>query len=131
MGFFMSRNPSYVVRQSCGYCYRQVVPPDLRDLVGRTELRYNLYTGSLRDAKSRARVISGQVHSLFIKIKRKGYIMSDSQLTEAKINAMIKGYVKETIKEMEIDIPYPEKDQSPVRTQYGPMVHRLQEEEWH
>ena len=70
MGFFMCKNPSYVVRQSCGYCYRQVVPPDLRNLVGRTEIRYNLYTGSLRDAKSRARVISGQIQALFIKIKR-------------------------------------------------------------
>lgn len=92
MGFFMCKNPSYVVRQSCGYCYRQVEPPGLRDLVGRTEIRYNLYTGSLRDAKSRARVISGQVQALFIKIKREGYIMSDSQLTEAKINTLLKGY---------------------------------------
>jgi hypothetical protein len=35
--------------------------------------------------------------------KREGYIMSDSQLTEAKINTLIKGYVKKTIKEMELD----------------------------
>ena len=29
--------------------------------------------------------------------------MSDGQLTEAKINLLIKGYVKQTIKEMELD----------------------------
>jgi hypothetical protein len=102
MGFFMSGNPSYVVRQSCGYCYRQVVPPDLRKLVGRTEIRYNLYTGSLRDAKSRARMINGRVHELFMKLERKAYGMVENQLTETKINKILRNIITETIKSAEL-----------------------------
>ena len=90
----MSKNPSYAVRQSCGYCFRQVVPPDLRNLVGRTEIRYNLFTGSLRDAKSRARIIYGQIQQLFMKLQIEEGQMPKSELTESKINDIIRNVVQ-------------------------------------
>jgi len=51
-----------------------VVPVDLRNLIGKKELRYSLKTGSLSDAKPKARLVAGQVQWLFKKLK-KGYLI--------------------------------------------------------
>jgi hypothetical protein len=39
------KSPSYLVRNPYSYCFRMVVPKDLRKFVGKTELRYTLRTG--------------------------------------------------------------------------------------
>jgi hypothetical protein len=42
MGVFSSRSPSYIVRNRSAYCFRIIVPEDLRSLVRRYEIRYSL-----------------------------------------------------------------------------------------
>jgi hypothetical protein len=42
--------PDHLVRQSHSWCFRLVIPVDLRGVVGKSELRYTLYTGSRRIA---------------------------------------------------------------------------------
>jgi hypothetical protein len=64
------KSPSYLVRTPYSYCFRMKVPLDLRDLVGKKELRYSLKTGSLSDAKSKARLVAGQIQWLFKKLKK-------------------------------------------------------------
>jgi hypothetical protein len=61
------------------------VPADLRPLIGKRELRYSLQTGYLGTAKSRARVIAGQVQLLFQEMRRnhKGFMkLSDQQIQD-------------------------------------------------
>ena len=61
-----SRSPSYLIRNPHGYCFRMIVPKDLRRLVGKTEMRYSLKTGYLGEAKSKARLLAGVSQSTCI-----------------------------------------------------------------
>ena len=60
-------SPTYLIQTPYGYCYRHRVQPDLRSLVGKTELRYSVNTGKFSLAKSRARMIAGMAQNLFNK----------------------------------------------------------------
>ena len=60
-----TKSPSYIVRQDHSYCFRMVIPAAFRAMVGRTELRYTLSTGSMYEAKQRARTIATYVLGLY------------------------------------------------------------------
>lgn len=84
----------YLVRQDCSWCFRMTGPPDLRRLFGKTELRYDLNTGSRRTAKTLTKKISRKVKTLFTERRR------DSNMTKGskdKINGIIREYVEESI----------------------------------
>ena len=55
------------------------VPKDLQSIVGKTELRYTLNTGSLRQAKRKSKRISGKVKGLFEELREGKYSMTDSK----------------------------------------------------
>jgi hypothetical protein len=57
--------PGFLVRNPYSFCFRMVVPKDLRKFVGKTELRYTLKTGNLRQAKHKAKLLAGQVQLIF------------------------------------------------------------------
>ncbi len=44
-----STSSSYIFRNDYSFCFRLVVPKDLRELFGKTEFRYSLRTGRLTD----------------------------------------------------------------------------------
>ena len=44
------KSPNYLIRNPYSYCFRMIVPKDLRNVVGKSELRYTLKTGYLRIA---------------------------------------------------------------------------------
>ena len=85
----------YLVRQDCSWCFRMAVPPDLQGLVGRTELRYALNTGSRRTAKTLTGEISSRVKTLFAELRREGNRMTE--LNKDQINEIIREYVQESI----------------------------------
>ena len=87
-----SRSPSYLVRksQSC-YCFRLVVPQDLRRFVGRCELRYSLKTGYLGVAKQKSRFLVGRVQFMF-QLLRKGTWMV--KLSENPIQQLVGKYFR-------------------------------------
>jgi hypothetical protein len=68
------------------------VPADLRPLSGKRELHYYLQKGYLRTAKSRARVIAGQVQLLFQEMRRnfKGFM----KLSDQQIQNMVTRYLQ-------------------------------------
>ena len=72
-----NNSPSYLVRNTYSYCFRMVVPSDLTGFVGKKELRYSLKTGYIGIAKTKARILAGQVQLLF-RLLRKG----DRQLSQ-------------------------------------------------
>ena len=88
----ITRSPSYLIRNPHSYCFRMSVPADLRPLIGKRELRYSLQTGYLRTAKSRARVIAGQVQLVFQEMRRnfKGFM----KLSDQQIQNMVTRYLE-------------------------------------
>jgi ribosomal protein S13 len=94
-----NRSSSYVVKNQHSYCFRQGVPLDLQEIIGKKELRYSLKTVFPGIANSRARIIAGKIQLLFNGL-RKG----DSRLmklTEEQIKELIGKYVKAALKNLD------------------------------
>ena len=91
-----SHSPYYLVRtaRSC-YCFRLTVPKDLREIVGKTELRYSLQTGFLGQAKQKSRFVAGQVQLLF-GILRRG-LKGMGKLSEGQVPELVGKFVKQSI----------------------------------
>ena len=81
----IGRSPSYLVRNPHSYCFRMMVPPDLKPLIGKKELRFSLKTGYLGLAKSKARALAGQFQSHFRHLRR---VMNFDELTEGQIEKL-------------------------------------------
>ena len=96
-----NHSPSYLVHTRHGYYFRYRVPVDLQRRLGiKSELRYSLKTGSLREAKEKSRLLAGQIQKLFRQLRRKGSYMA-SELSENQIQDIIKGYVRDVLEEDE------------------------------
>lgn len=65
----IGRSPSDIIRNAYSYCFRMIVPQDIRQLVGKKELRYSLKTGYLSEAKHKARFLAGNVQLVFLHLK--------------------------------------------------------------
>lgn len=105
--------PAYLVRTPYSYCFRYIVPADLREVVGKVEIRYSLKTGYLGKAKALAGELAGKVRRLFVDIRGiignergcitvgKGKVVSGKDLTPELIQELVAGWVRETLKEEE------------------------------
>ncbi|HHP7234643.1 MAG TPA: DUF6538 domain-containing protein, partial [Desulfobacterales bacterium] len=103
------KNPSYLVRNPYSYCFRMVVPKDLQTLLGKRELRYTLWTGSLGVAKKKARYVAAKVQFLF-GILRRGD-MAINELTDDRIKILVNQYIKKAIDNWNLPFPeFPEPD---------------------
>jgi len=91
MGLVVS-SPSYMYQSPSGYIFRLRVSKDLRSLVSKTEFRYSLRSGALREAKYRARCIASFIQQLFEKVGR-----NIAEFTQEKITALVQGYIRETL----------------------------------
>ena len=80
----------HLVRQSHSWCFRMIVPCDLREVVGKSELRYTLNTGSRRKAKKFSNRIAGDVKSLFRRLRHGGLM---AELSKDEIIKMVREYV--------------------------------------
>ena len=86
MGFSIF-TPLYMYQSPSGYVFRLRIPKDLKHLVGKTEFRYSLATGTIRVAKERARRIAGFVQELLMKVRG-----SMSEFTTEKINQLVRDF---------------------------------------
>ncbi len=91
-------SPTYITRQSCGYCFRISVPPDVSHFVSKKEIRYALRTGSREEAKRRARPMASFAHKVFSDIRKGGRM---KELSEADINKLLHQYFRQTLEEDE------------------------------
>lgn len=80
----------HLVRQSHSWCFRMIVPCDLREVVGKSELRYTLGTGSRRKAKKASNRIARDIKSLFRRLRNGGLM---AELTKDQIIQMVREYV--------------------------------------
>ncbi len=61
-----TRLPAYLYQSPHGYIFHLRIPLDLKDLIGKIEYRYSLRTGSLKDARYRARLLASNIQQLFM-----------------------------------------------------------------
>ena len=78
-------SPSYLCKTPYSYCFRIRIPWDLQDRIGKKELRYSLKTGYLPEAKSKARLMAGQVQRLFRHMRKGTTIMTGLSTEERGI----------------------------------------------
>jgi integrase len=89
----INKSPSYLVRNSYSYCFRLVIPEDLKPYFGKKELRYSLKTGYIDEAKIKARFLAGNVQSIF-RILRRGTMVN---LSDDRIKELVNTYIKESV----------------------------------
>jgi hypothetical protein len=76
-----------------------IVPKDLRRFVGKVELRYTSNTGYVGLAKSKARLLAGQVQEFFRKLRE---IIKLGEFTNEEIVDMVNRYFRNFIEELEM-----------------------------
>ena len=89
------KSPCYLVRTPYSFCFRMIVPKDLRKFVGKTELRYTLRTGNLRTAKHKAKLLAGQVQLIFRYLRKEQKALS--KLSDDQIKELVHQYIKNEI----------------------------------
>ena len=95
---------TYIIQNKSGYCFRIIVPPAVRSIVGRYEIRRSLQTGVIGLAKERAWIIAGKVKRLFRWLQEKTVGENRVKLDKEKVNQIINGYIEEGLREIENDI---------------------------
>jgi len=95
----ISRSPSYLVRNTYSYCFRMNVPKDLQSSIGKKELRYSLRTGYLMEAKYKARLMAGQVQSIYYYLRKGNGRLKE--LSHTEIQKMVNSYLKDSVKQIE------------------------------
>lgn len=91
---------NYILQKSSGYYFRFQFPADVKELVSKSELRYSLQTGSIKLARSKARLIAGTVQSI-IRIIRKDTTVRE--LNTEQINGLLRKHIKEALERDERD----------------------------
>lgn len=95
MGFSVSA-PTYLFHTPSGYIFRLRIPKDLKTIVGKTEFRYSLRSGFLREAKLKAQAIAYYINELFGKVRNNMTVFSKDM-----INGLVKSYIQQTLKKDE------------------------------
>jgi len=92
-------NACYLIEHPSAFLFRIRVPQDLRPHIGKTEIRYSLKTGRLREAKPKARLLAGMVQRLFRQLRRGDSPVSE--LTPPEVSRIIEEYIREVTEEKE------------------------------
>ena len=71
-----------------GYIFRLRISADLKDIVGKTEFRYSLRSGLLKDAKQRARSLAAFIQQLFVKVRS-----NMEEFTSERITSLVRTYI--------------------------------------
>lgn len=74
----------HILRRGNVYYFRQVIPNDLRERVGRSEIRISLRTAYLREARTKAKAMAGVGVWVFNQIRQ------DSSMDKREIDRIIK-----------------------------------------
>jgi integrase len=75
------------------------VPKDLRQVVGRTELRYTLRTGFLGIAKQKSRFLAGQIQFIFQSLRRGLFDMG--KLSEDQVQQLVRLYIRQSVERLD------------------------------
>ena len=86
-------NPSYLYQTPSGYIFRLRIPGDLKKLVGKSEFRYSLRSGTLRHARPRARHLASFIQQLFAKVRADNM----TGFTPERITQLVQEHIRKTL----------------------------------
>jgi len=101
-------SPRYIYQHKSSWIFRIRVPADLRGIIHKTELRYSLRTGSIAEAKYKARRAAGQIQRLFRVLRKEKHMAAE--LTDERIQEIVREMIKEIVKAEEHPIFGPDPD---------------------
>jgi len=114
-----SPHGTYLVRTPYSYCFRYRIPPDLHNVVGKKEIRYSLKTGYIGKAKTMSFQLAAKVQNLCAELRDvigdqtgSTIIAMPQELSPERIQELIAGWVRETLKEEEEERTRPIKPQN-------------------
>jgi len=87
----------YLSKQNYGYCVRIKVPLTIQKQVGLTEIKYSLKTGSIQQAKQKAKQIVTKVKLLFGSLQMNDEALTTMTITQTEIRRLIAEYVSEAV----------------------------------
>lgn len=99
VGIFISKAPSHLVKQGHVFYFRQAVPLDLRQRLGRTEFRLSLRTAYLHEARSKALQVSAVLQNFIHRLRTGDTSMA--LLTDDQIKALADKYLRAELDEWE------------------------------
>lgn len=99
-------NPSYLLKQANIFHFRIMIPPDIRPLLGKRELRISLRIANKKRAQVLSRKLAPCIQALFMRLrnsKRKVLVMyQEGELTRDQLNKIIRDFVENALKSFEI-----------------------------
>jgi len=97
---------TYLIHTPSPYCFRLIVPLNLRPHIGLSEIRRSLKTRSLSLAKERSHHIVGRLQKLFRNIRKDKGTTIMNQLTRDHIQGIIRDYIWESLVVSSYYFPY-------------------------
>lgn len=91
----IARSPNHLYRKGSIYYFRHVIPHDLRDSLGRSEVRMSLQTGYLAEARPKARILASGVKRILTKMRNGELPMDDFDQIKVFMNDWLKRFLKE------------------------------------
>ncbi len=99
VGTFVSKAPSHLVKQGHVFYFRQAVPLDMRQRLGRTEFRLSLRTAYLTEARSKALQVTAVLQNLIHRLRTGDTSMAI--LTDDQIKALADKYLRAELDDWE------------------------------
>jgi len=94
----ITKSPNYLIKNPYSYCFRIIIPQDLRLWIGRKELRGSLKTCYLSEAKFKARLLASRLQLLFYRLRKDQRL---GTLTLKQIHKLVDLYIVETFEWLE------------------------------
>jgi len=95
------KEPTFLVKQRHGYCFRINVPENLWDKIGLKEIRYSLKTTDYLNARATALPLGLKLRSFFSELRSRSECLS--QLTPQTLKRLIKEYVQRELDKAETE----------------------------
>jgi integrase len=91
----IARCPNHLYRKGSIYYFRHVIPHDLRNSLGRSEIRISLQTGYLAEARPKARILALGVKQILTKMRNGELPMDDFDQIKVFMNDWLRRLLKE------------------------------------
>lgn len=91
----ITRSPNHLYRKGSIYYFRHSIPHDMRDSLGRSEIRMSLQTGYLAEARPKARILALGVKQILTKMRSGELPMDDFDQIKVFMNDWLRRFLKE------------------------------------
>lgn len=91
----ITRPATHLYRKGMTFYFRHVIPNDIRDSLGRSEIRISLQTGYLAEAKPKAQILASGMKSIIAQIRNGDFPMDDFDRIKFFLRDFLERFLKE------------------------------------